>query len=70
MKILVANKTDKVDDRQVTEEEGCSMARKLDMMFVETSALRDEGINEAFEAVIDMVLDSHLSEVGSSLEVR
>ena len=56
--LLVGNKIDCEHSRKVTEEEGEELARKHGMMFIETSAKERIGVNEAFEEVVNKVLES------------
>ena len=56
--LLVGNKIDCEMSRKVTEEEGEELARKHGMMFIETSAKERIGVNEAFEEVVNKVLES------------
>ena len=46
--ILIGNKADLADRRQVSYEEGKVFARANDMYFFETSALTNENVEEAF----------------------
>ena len=46
--VLVGNKSDLIDDRQVTFEEGKEMAKKNNMMFFETSAKTGENVEKIF----------------------
>ncbi|TXT58999.1 MAG: Small GTP-binding domain protein [Promethearchaeota archaeon] len=46
--ILVGNKIDLVDDREVTPEEGKELAEKLNLSYIETSAKTGENIEDAF----------------------
>ncbi|KOO23824.1 member ras oncogene family [Chrysochromulina tobinii] len=57
VKLLVGNKID-VKDRQVTVEEAETFARRQAMMYIETSAKTREGIRQAFEEVVQKILDS------------
>eukprot|EP00322_Chrysochromulina_rotalis_P006307 CAMPEP_0115863246 /NCGR_PEP_ID=MMETSP0287-20121206/18593_1 /TAXON_ID=412157 /ORGANISM="Chrysochromulina rotalis, Strain UIO044" /LENGTH=265 /DNA_ID=CAMNT_0003317693 /DNA_START=97 /DNA_END=892 /DNA_ORIENTATION=- len=57
VKLLVGNKID-VRDRQVTVEEAEAFARRQAMMYIETSAKTREGIRQAFEEVVQKILDS------------
>ena len=45
---LVANKSDKVDDIQVSSEEGTRLANLLSLEYFETSAKTGEGVSELF----------------------
>ena len=46
--ILVGNKNDLADKRQVTKEEAEAFARKNDLIFFETSAKTSSGVEETF----------------------
>ena len=50
--VLVGNKADLVDARQVTKEDGRSLARELGLSFLEASAINDDGVYEAVEAAV------------------
>ena len=56
--MLVGNKIDNIHNRQVSENEGEELARKNGMMFIETSAKEKIGVNEAFEEVVNKVIES------------
>ena len=47
--VLVGNKTDLSNQRQVSHAEGAAFAQKNGMIFIETSAKSDMGIKEAFK---------------------
>lgn len=55
-KILVGNKCDKEDERMVTREEGQKCARKYQMMFIEASAKTKEGVQTAFEELVEKII--------------
>mmetsp|Transcript_26276 Transcript_26276/g.23246 ORF Transcript_26276/g.23246 Transcript_26276/m.23246 type:complete len:114 (+) Transcript_26276:409-750(+) len=50
--ILVGNKSDLEDLREVTKEEGQQLAQQLGCCFFETSALEDVNIDKVFEILI------------------
>ncbi|CBZ53035.1 putative Ras family domain-containing protein [Neospora caninum Liverpool] len=50
-KILVGNKCEKADDRQVSAEEGQRKAEELGISFIETSAKNAINVDEAFTVV-------------------
>jgi Ras-related protein Rab-8A len=47
-KILIGNKSDWVDKKAVTEEQGRELANEFGIKFMETSAKINEGVEEAF----------------------
>ena len=55
VKMLVGNKIDQEDSRQVTREEGTRFARKHSMLFIEASARTREGVQIAFEELVQKV---------------
>ena len=55
-KILIGNKSDLEDDRQVTFEEGQDFANKNGMDFFETSAKTGAFVQEAFEKLANQIL--------------
>ena len=60
--MLVGNKIDNQVGRVVSEEEGEDLARVHGMMFIETSAKEKIGVNEAFEEVVNKVIESPMLE--------
>jgi len=57
-KILVANKVDKEEERRVSKEEGLKCARKYQMMFIEASAKTKEGVQVAFEELVEKIIQT------------
>jgi Ras-related protein Rab-18 len=47
--MLVGNKIDQEDNREITRDEGLRFAKKYSMMFIETSARTRERVPQAFE---------------------
>ncbi|KAL1523736.1 hypothetical protein AB1Y20_018665 [Prymnesium parvum] len=56
-KLLVGNKID-LQQREVTVEEATAFARKQAMMYVEVSAKTRAGVRQAFEEVVQKILDT------------
>ena len=56
--MLVGNKTDLTESRQVSTEEGAALARLHNVLFIETSARQFTGVNQAFEELMYKVDDS------------
>lgn len=58
VKLLVANKIDKEDDREVSWSEGAAWARGRGMLFIETSAKKNVGISQVFDEVVQKILEN------------
>ena len=52
--ILLGNKTDMEDEREVSQEEGIELARSNKYIFKETSCVKNENVADAFEALIEL----------------
>ena len=57
--MLIGNKSDLEDKRQVTEEQGRALAQELDFFFMETSALKNatNEVSKAFMVIIEEILN-------------
>lgn len=58
VKMVVANKTDLADLREVTKEEGIDFARSHGCLYVETSAKGNVAVDQAFEELVLKVLET------------
>lgn len=56
--VIIGNKSDLDDERKVSREEGCALAKRLGYLFYETSANTGEQIREAIEKAIITYLTS------------
>ncbi|CAI8047970.1 Ras-related protein Rab-8B [Geodia barretti] len=54
--VLVGNKTDLQDRRQVRDMDGRNLAQEHNISFIETSALRNENIEEAFSMLVGNIM--------------
>ena len=54
--ILIGNKNDLVDDREIKTEEGQAFANRNGMQFIETSAKMNTNVTEAFEALAKLMM--------------
>lgn len=52
--ILLGNKADKEDEREVSLDEGVQLSNKENYSFKETSCLKNENVADAFETLIEM----------------
>ena len=52
--ILLGNKTDLEEQREIKSEEGAGFSLENDYIFMETSCLKNENVASAFEALIEM----------------
>ena len=52
--ILLGNKTDLEDKREVKPEEGAGLALQNDYIFIETSCLKNTNVANAFETLIEL----------------
>jgi Ras-related protein Rab-18 len=58
VKILVGNKVDKEFSRQVTMAEAQQFAKRMNSLFIETSAKTAVGVQEVFQEVVEKILDT------------
>jgi Ras-related protein Rab-1A len=66
--ILIANKTDLVDQRVVSQEEGKAFADQIGLDYIETSAKMDENVGDAFTQVAKTIIQSKWPEYGKAEE--
>lgn len=62
-KILVGNKSDEVDKRQVATEQGNKLAKAYGMDFFETSAFTNHNITESFTRLAEQVLAANKKDL-------
>ena len=60
--VLIGNKSDLEDQRQVSTEEGIQFARRNDLIFFETSAKTSTGVEETFTQVTKQIYQGVLSQ--------
>jgi small GTP-binding protein len=55
--LLVGNKADEVDDRQVTEQQGIEFGKRHSLAYSETSARLGDGVREVFVRLTNTILE-------------
>ena len=72
VKMLVANKIDCEGTRVVSKDQGRQFAREHAMLYIETSAKTNQGVQQAFEELVLKIMDepSLLSEGKKDSEVK
>lgn len=58
VKLLVGNKIDMDDEREVSWKEGAAWARSRGMLFIEASAKTKVGIQQVFKEVVQKVIEN------------
>ncbi|CAF0925115.1 unnamed protein product [Adineta steineri] len=58
IKMLVGNKIDQKDSREITYDEGDRFARKHSMLFIEASARTCEGVQVAFKELVEKIIET------------
>src|SRR6185312_15142729 len=58
VKMVIGNKVDVEDKRQVSREEGVALARRYNTLFIECSAKTKTGIQQAFEELVHKILET------------
>ena len=62
LKILIGNKNDLEDERDITPDEGKAFANRNGMQFIETSAKMNTNVNEAFETLGKLMIEFSSSQ--------
>jgi GTPase SAR1 family protein len=60
--LLVGNKSDLEEKRQILKENGEEKAKSFNLGFIETSACSGDNINQAFEIMLKEVLKKYIVE--------
>eukprot|EP00800_Vazella_pourtalesii_P001447 TRINITY_DN1131_c0_g1_i1.p1 TRINITY_DN1131_c0_g1~~TRINITY_DN1131_c0_g1_i1.p1 ORF type:complete len:205 (+),score=49.51 TRINITY_DN1131_c0_g1_i1:94-708(+) len=62
-KVLIGNKSDKLESRQVQKEDGTAVAEKDNMPFFETSAKENSGIDQLFHNLGEQLLAQQVGKL-------
>ena len=68
--ILIGNKSDLVENREVSVEDAKSKAEQYGIAFLETSAKSGDNINKAFNELIEQVYNANISMLQENEEVE
>ena len=68
--ILIGNKSDLVENREVSVEDAKSKAEQYGIAFLETSAKNGDNINKAFNELIEQVYNANISMLQENEEVE
>ena len=69
--VIVGNKIDLQNERQITKEEGEKMAAAYSLKYFETSAKENIGINEFILSIInDIINDEKNKEINQNIELE
>ncbi|KAH9514828.1 Ras- protein Rab6 [Bulinus truncatus] len=61
--VLVGNKIDRLDDREVTKQEGKEKAERNNLFFIETSAASGERVSAVFEHISTVLREKKIKEL-------
>ena len=53
--VVLGNKTDLEEEREVNPEEGSNFAAENGYMFLETSCLKNQNVSDGFETLIELI---------------
>lgn len=64
--VLVGNKVDRINEREVDTREGEELAKRLGCQFVETSAKTREGLEQAYHTAVRLIQGQNPNSTNSS----
>ena len=67
--VIIGNKSDLEDHRQITKEEGQEKANKLQVAFLETSAFSGANLDKAFEMMVNEIYKKCHEEMLAEAEI-
>ena len=68
--LLIGNKSDLIDTREINEEEARTKAEQYNIAFLETSAKTGDNIDKAFTQLIEQVYNANMSMFQSNVEIE
>ena len=68
--VIIGNKSDLDDKREITKEEGLKKSEEFKTAFMETSALNGDNIDKAFEEIIQQIYQSNCYNIEQDKDVE
>ena len=68
--LLIGNKSDLSDKREISEEEARTKAEQYNIAFLETSAKSGDNVDKAFTQLIEQVYNANMSMLQSNIEIE
>ena len=68
--VLIGNKSDLEDKREVSNEDGIKKSEEFKIAFMETSALNGDNINNAFDELLEQIYQNNCANVEQEKEVE
>ena len=68
--VLIGNKSDLEDKREVPKDEGIKKSAEHKTAFMETSALNGDNINKAFDEIIEQIYQNNASIIEEEKEIE
>ena len=68
--IIIGNKSDLADKRQIAKEEGEEKAKSFGCAFLETSAFNGENIDKAFDIMVKEIYEKFSSDTGGDEQIE
>lgn len=68
--VLVANKSDLIDKRKVSREQGEERAREWKVNYIETSAKTKENVDQAFNMLLEMIHNTKKADIKGGAKTK
>ena len=68
--VLIGNKSDLEDKREVSNEDGIKKSEEFKIAFMETSALNGDNLNNAFDELLEQIYQNNCANVEQEKEVE
>jgi Ras-related protein Rab-11A len=68
--ILIGNKSDLIDKREVSKEEGQEKAEQFNIAFLETSAKSGDNIDNAFTQLVEQIYKDNINMIKNNMQIE